>query len=234
MRREIHIGTVVDNNDPDMRGGLKVRVDELVDQLPLMDEHIPASFPFAGSSVGWFFVPDVGAQVEVEVESDPEGAVEDIRASWRSALYSVNDPVPSEFQTDYPNRAGIKFGNIVVTFDKSQDILALVSGNVRLGEEAASHPVMRGDTYNSEEATLFNSWTTYLGQVSTLASTNATNFTALAAECTAPPLTPLGAKFTALATAWTTFGTQVATLSSAISTFLGNQNTWLSTKVKTE
>lgn|GEM_PF-6291672 len=219
MIRDVHYGVVVDNNDPDRRGGLKVRVDDLVDQLPLLDEFIPPSFPFAGSSVGWFFVPAVGAQVEVEVESDPERSVEDIHARWRSTLYSVNDPPPAEFTSDYPNRAGIKFGPVIVTLDQTQDLLAMVSSNVRLGEEAASHPVMRGDTYNQQ-------LDAYLTAVNTLASTNVTEFTALAAASTGV-LAPLASSFTNLATAWATF-------QSAIATFKGAESSWLSTKVKTE
>lgn len=146
MRVEIHQGVVVDNRDPERRGGLKIRVDTLLQDLPFVDRYIPASFPYAGNQVGFFFVPDVGAQVEVEVETDPERFLEDVNARWRGVLYSANDPIPPEFASDYPNRAGIKFGELIVMLDKQQDIMALIAGNVRLGSEGASEAVVLGDS----------------------------------------------------------------------------------------
>ena len=237
MRREIHYGVVIDNVDPDKRGGLKVRVDTLLDQLPLLDEYIPPTFPFAGSEVGWFFVPEVGAQVEVEVETSDEQSVEDISASWRATLYSENDAPPAELTSDYPNRAGIKWGPVIWILDKTQDLIALVSSNVRLGEEAAPHPVMRGDTYNQQLDTYLTQEdventldTTYLNGLLTALNVWA-NLT--------PPSGPVtNAVLTAFANAvipgLTAYVSGLATFKAAIATFKGAAITWLSTKVKTE
>lgn len=219
--KEVHFGTVVDNVDPEARGGLKVRVDTLLDQLPLLESYIPPAFPFAGNGVGFFFVPEVGAQVEVEVEADPEKSVEDLNARWRGVLYSQNDPVPSEFTSDYPNRAGIKFGDLVVTFDRTQDVAAIVGDNVRLGEESASHPVMRGDTYNSAEDAYLSSEDGFLTALSGALST----WSGL------PPGPATNASLTAFAAALTA---SLASYQGAVGTFRGSQNSWLSTKVRTE
>lgn len=243
--REVHFGRVIDNQDPLQRGGLKVRVDTLVDNLPLTDEFIPPSFPFAGSQVGFFFVPAVGAQVEVEVESGLDRSVEDIDARWRAALYSNLDDVPAEFKSDYPNRSGIKFGPVVTTFDQTQDLLALVASNVRLGVEGATHPVLRGDTYNAEESTLLTAIKAYLDTIAARVSDGNSLLTKVAADMSAlssfsipstpfslPPLTATSA---AAATASATAENAAAvSASAAVTTFLGKALTWLSTRVKTE
>lgn len=243
--REIHFGRVVDNDDPLKRGGLKVRVDTLIDNLPLTETHIPPSFPFAGNAVGFFFVPAVGAEVEVEVEAGLDAGAENLDARWRATLYSNLDDVPSEFKSDYPNRGGIKFGPVVVTFDQTQDLLALVASNVRLGIEGATHPVLRGDTYNTEESTLLTAIKAYLDTIAARVSDGNSLLTKVAADMSAlsslsipstpfslPPLTATSA---AAATASATAENAAAVgASTAVTTFLGKALTWLSTRVKTE
>lgn len=222
--REVHFGRVLANDDPEGRGGLKVRVDTLVDGSALSDEYVPPSFPLAGKGEGFFFVPAVGALVEVEVVTDPETATEDLDARWRAVLYTDADAVPSEFADDPVNRGGIKFGDgKVLLFEKAKDVLALIGANVRLGEEDATHPVMRGDTYNDALSTYLNAFTTNL---TTPVSGVIAALTALETAATGP-LAPLKPGFTALKATWTTFAT-------AVTTFEGLKDSWLSTKVKTE
>lgn len=249
MRREVHFGTVVDNEDPDKRGGLKVRVDTLLDQLPLLEEYIPPTFPFAGNSVGWFFVPDVGAQVEVEVATDDEQSVEDIDARWRSALYSANDEPPAELTSDYPNRAGIKFGQIVFILDKTKDLMALVGTNVHLGEEGATHPVIRGDTYNTQEAQMLTLVMAYMQSIAGMVSGMGGYLNQVAADMGALNALPIGGttppfilpQMTALDTSAALGSgglggqaTAAAAAAAGIQAFINAATTWLSTKVKTE
>lgn len=220
--RSVHIGVVLDNRDPKKRGGLKVRVDTIAAGVPLGEDFIRPSFPLAGKGSGFFLVPKIGSLVEVEVEAEQDSGIGSLDPSWRCAIYSDVDKVPAEFLTDYPNRGGIKFGDVVLLLDSGQDLLALASSNVRLGEETASHPVMRGDTYNQKLAQ-------FLSDMTTLATTSTAQFNALGTASTTPPgpLAPLAAGFGALAAAWTTFGLAVASFQAASSL-------WLSTKVKTE
>lgn len=207
MKREVYFGKVLDNADPAKRGGLKLQVDEIERGRPFLGgEYVPPSFPFAGAGSGFFFVPPKNAVVEVELAADEGQAVEDLAARWRAVLYTDADAVPAEFLSDPTVRGGIKFGNAVLLIDSKTDVLALISPNVRLGTEAASHPVVRGDTYNSD-------LDAYLAAVDA----------ALAAWAAVPP----GGAEAALAA----YATAVK---SAISTFRGAASGWLSTRVKTE
>ena len=173
MIASVHFGVVVANSDPKRQGRLKIRVDDVEEGLPLGDEWIPPTFPFAGKDRGFFFVPNVGAQVEVELQSDDDAAVDDVAARWRGVLYSDVDPVPSEFTSSYGSRGGLKVGGEVLLFDEAQGVTAVVSSNVRLGEESASHPVVRGDTLNSALDAFLTSMAaaSSFGQINTAATT---------------------------------------------------------------
>lgn len=221
MLKEIHYGKVVENDDPLKQGRIKVQVNTIVDATVLIDDFIPATFPYAGNDRGFFFVPEIGAQVEVEIEHDPEKVVEEINARWRGVLYSDIDSIPDEFKSDPTKRAGIKYGDNVLLFDQSSDLISLISSNVRLGEENASHPLIRGDTYNTEEAAL-------LTDISTTLTTLNVAWTALAAL---PPPPVLGSVLAPIATPVVP---AITNLIAKISLFLTKQSTWLSTKVKTE
>lgn len=233
MIKEVHFGQVLDNQDPDKRGGLKVQVNTLVDGAALVEEFIPPSFPFAGKKVGFFFVPAVGAQVEVEVESDPEKATEGIFARWRATLYSEEDDIPEEFAKSYPQRGGIKFGDEVFLMDAAQGLTALISAKVRLGEEEASHPLMRGDTFNQQLDTYLTAEKTYLTAVNTLATASIAAWTALEAAATGL-LAPLATPFMQHRQAWQTFAPQIVTYQSAVNALSSAASSWLSTKCRTE
>lgn len=212
--REIHLGRVIANDDPDKRGGIKVRVDTLLDAVSAFgDRYVPPSFPFAGSDEGFFLVPQVGAQVEVEVEADPDNFLEDPSPRYRAVLYSRVDQIPSEFKSDYPNRGGIKIGDVVLTFDRTQDLLALVASNVRLGTESATHPLIRGDSFNDSLNTLITGAPN--GLIAALSALEA-----VAAVQPPGPGAPLQPGLAALKAAWTTFSQAL--------------DTWLSTRVRTE
>jgi Type VI secretion system/phage-baseplate injector OB domain len=235
--RSVHVGKVLDNDDPAKRGGLKVQVDDLEDGTALRGgEFVPPSFPFAGSNVGFFFLPAKGALVEVEVESDEEKATEELSPRWRAVLYTDADKIPSEFLSDQTNRGGIKVGSEVLLFDQKKTLLALISSNVRLGEEDASHPVMRGDTYNAELSTYLTAEDAY----QTLSIADVAAWKALLTTWAGLPAGAalLGSDANAWATAMQTTNTALAAGGSvwkaAILAFKAKVATWLSTKVKTE
>lgn len=238
MIRAVHVGKVLDNDDPGKAGGLKVQVDDLEEGSALLGgKYIPPAFPFAGDDVGFFFLPEKGALVEVEVESDPEKAAEELDPSWRAVLYTNSDKIPSEFLSDQTKRGGIKYGDGLLLFDSKKDLVALISSNVRLGEETASHPVIRGDTFNTElsnylttegiyqaaENAHLAAWTTLIG-------------TTWAGYADGLPITGAHVKAwgTVLSTTLAAQSTLGGIWSSAITAFKAKLLTWLSTKVKTE
>lgn len=237
MIRDVHTGKVLSNVDPAKAGGLKVQVDTLEEGTALHNgAFIPPSFPFAGNDVGFFFIPPKGALVEVEVESDDEKATEEMAPRWRAVLYTNTDKIPTEFASDYPNRAGIKFGGDLLLFDQTKDLLALISSKVRLGEENASHPVLRGDTFNTELSTYLTAedvWTTL--HVADLAAWKAL----LAAWALIPAgQAILGSDVNGWASALQVTNTALTAggvpWKAAILAFKAKLISWLSTKVKTE
>jgi uncharacterized protein involved in type VI secretion and phage assembly len=86
-------GVVNDNDDPDKRGRVKVKVPALLgDQTT--DWALP-SFPCGGlADTGWFAVPQVGAQVWVEFEGG------DINYPiWTGTFWQQASDVPAEIQS---------------------------------------------------------------------------------------------------------------------------------------
>jgi len=85
-------GSVVDNQDPDKRGRLKLSVPALLgDQTT--DWALPC-FPCGGlADTGWFAVPQVGAQVWVEFEG---GQID--FPIWTGTFWQQSSDVPAEVQ----------------------------------------------------------------------------------------------------------------------------------------
>ena len=95
-------GKVVDNNDPDKKMRLKIRVYGLYgDEIP--DEDLPwarQDDTFLGSTIGSFVVPPVGAIVKVYFDYD----------DVYSPIYTTKIPtdnVPSDIKEDYPNNMAL-------------------------------------------------------------------------------------------------------------------------------
>ncbi|HEX5687848.1 MAG TPA: phage baseplate assembly protein V [Ideonella sp.] len=109
-------GAVVDNQDPDKRGRVKVSVPALLgDQTS--DWALPC-FPCGGlQATGWFWVPQVGAQVWVEFEGgDVNYPV------WTGTFWQQASDVPSEV-LDPPTTTLMKTpkGHAFVLEDKDDD-----------------------------------------------------------------------------------------------------------------
>ncbi len=114
-------GEVVDNNDPDQAGRIKVRVfgifkDELsVASLPWA---VPAWATFVGSGVGYghFAVPEIGTHVFIFFES----------GDVYQPVYFAEAPdkvhgLPSERTTNYPDRKIWKTANGIVIYVDDKD-----------------------------------------------------------------------------------------------------------------
>jgi len=120
MNREKHYATVLNNLDNEseeigdglMRGRLQVQCDTLLiaDDTGADTEFalwVEPSFPFTGveGKSGWFFVPPIGAQVEIEIDRDEIGAVQSVK--WIAGIYTDLNDIPEQFKTNYPERRGM-------------------------------------------------------------------------------------------------------------------------------
>jgi len=121
---------VTNNQDPNQRGRIKVVCVGLLgdedSELPTWVEPVHVW--------GWFFVPDVGEQVEIEVTVSSEGdesfqqmSIDNLQPKWRGATYKTDDevegdnearPVPDDFKQNYGKRRGFSTpGGHVLMFD---------------------------------------------------------------------------------------------------------------------
>lgn len=135
MAIEIHKAIVSRVNDPQKQGRIRVKCQSLAAagvELPIWVKPI---FAFSshgladGEGSGWFAVPEPGSEVEIEVnvgDSGDETAGETFISHpdihYRAAMYSSAQPLPAEFQTNYPHRRGLRTpsGHVLV-FDDEPD-----------------------------------------------------------------------------------------------------------------
>lgn len=110
-------GLVVDRDDPEQLGRLKIRVPSLLGDA-VTGWAWPAS-PYAGANVGIFFIPQVGDLVWVEfAEGDLEHPL------WTGCAWAKpggTTEVPQEAQENYPDQAVIKTksGHVIILSDAS-------------------------------------------------------------------------------------------------------------------
>jgi len=251
VKRAVFLAKVLSNEDSDKLGAVKVQVNDLVDGGALDDENLtPGRYPFAGGGEGFYYAPQVGTLLELEVLEDEEEAVENLDPRWVGMLYTSEDVIPSEFQSDPTKRGGVKFGDEVFLQDKKKALTALISGKVRLGEEEASHPLVRGDTYNQELEIYLTGEGAYLIAENALAGNEATFWGAMkTALQTWQALTPgipattdmLIAFATAvkpsvdnLAAGGSAWSSAITAFQGVVTAFKGKLSSWLSTKCKTE
>jgi hypothetical protein len=76
---------------PSSRGELIVRCGQLFGDE--VSDPIAPGFQYAGGGFGMFFVPPIGATVDLELDQDLDNP--DFR--WRTCLYNFNNPLPEEF-----------------------------------------------------------------------------------------------------------------------------------------
>lgn len=168
--REVYTGTVTDNNDPEKRGRVCVECPQVVAGDVL--EWVEPKFFFVDSdkNAGAFFVPNVGAQIEVEIESGSESQVSGLEPRWCCALYPLGK-VPEVFQENYPNRRGwVTAKGHIFYFDDTDDQLIfqythpsgteiyvdndgkvrIVSDDINLGDETATEHAVLGDALKAD------------------------------------------------------------------------------------
>jgi uncharacterized protein involved in type VI secretion and phage assembly len=116
---EVHIGEVASIKDPEKRGRVMVKFDNIMDGETFPD-WVEPTFPFAGGGCGFFAVPTPGTAVECEVHKGDGGddSVDTPQIRWRGALYNSVDQIPEEFRGHYPNAIGFKSpGGSLLMFD---------------------------------------------------------------------------------------------------------------------
>lgn len=108
LQTEKHFGIVTRNVDDRIgaqgRGLVFFKSDTLSGDAEFGEPAEP-SFPLAGQNQeGFFWVPQVGDQIEIEVNRADEHMV----PRYTRMLYSSEDDIAEEFKVNYPNRMGWK------------------------------------------------------------------------------------------------------------------------------
>lgn len=166
---EHHRAIVSRNSDPKKLGRIRVICNALASdgvELPFWVE--PVFHGTNAGSFGWFDVPEVGSEVDIEVETE---AASDERPGetfltapairYMAAPYSTSNPPPAEFKTNYPKRRGVKTpgGHLFMFDDKAGTVtISAQDGKISLtldggpgvaliGTDAASatSPAVLGD-----------------------------------------------------------------------------------------
>lgn len=162
---------VVDNQDPERRGRLRVVCDAILghdatDLAIALEDWIEPAFPWAGKGYGWFFVPANDAEVEIIFDEESrgdaypaEGFIINPSYKWVACAYRSILDVPTEFTSDpakYGQRMGIvtKSGQMIL-FDDFLKETVLKFGALRLGSDDAANPFVLGDLLRSILDTLF-------------------------------------------------------------------------------
>ena len=194
--RDKFAAKVTSIDDPEQRGRLKVECRALVEDGVELPDWVEPAFPYVGSGdAGFFFLPDVGEFVELEVltgdaDEDFSGvafqANPDLR--WISCLYTDGDAVPAEFREKYGKRMGIKTpsGSFLMFDEDTKDLVLKAGGKVLVGSPDSDEPLVLGNKFKDFagrliDAILAITVTTSTGP-STLPLLNAATFAALKAE----------------------------------------------------
>lgn len=143
-------GLVVDREDPEQLGRLKVRVPSLLGDA-VTGWAWPVS-PYAGANVGFFFIPQVGDLVWVEfAEGDLEHPL------WTGCGWAKpggTSEVPDEARENYPHQAVIrtKSGHVIILSDAPGS--ELITIRAKSGCEVTLDPNANKVTVQADEIVL--------------------------------------------------------------------------------
>ena len=120
---EPKFGTVVDNNDPDQLGKIKVVIPGIfegtTENLPWIRRKNDTAF--CGDDAELFDVPAVGSVVEVKWNYDEN-------TPMYSGAPNSKKHTSEIFTNNYPYEGGIRFGKCYIKFDKASNIITISNG----------------------------------------------------------------------------------------------------------
>ncbi len=160
-------GRVTDNNDPTRRGRLKIQVPAVLGDI---QKWAMPCVPYAGTGVGAYLLPEPGAGVWAEFEGgDPSFPI------WTGGYWTDGElPANTDGDTASPSlriirsETGLiislddqkevvtisdKTGDNIITIEvaqgkikvKGSTSVVIEASGVQLGDEGASHPLVKGD-----------------------------------------------------------------------------------------
>ena len=120
-------GTVVDNNDPDKLGKIKVTIPGIFEGDP---ETLPwirrkQDTTFCGINCQLFDVPEINSIVEVRWPYDDNNPVYCGAPDNQKQTSTI-------FNENYPNMGGIVFGKMYICFDKTNNNINITNGAVKI------------------------------------------------------------------------------------------------------
>jgi uncharacterized protein involved in type VI secretion and phage assembly len=150
MAKEIYKAIVSRVNDDKKLGRIKVNCDGLAAHGKELPYWIEPIYPIAANGWGWFYVPEVGDEVEIEItihdhtdETHGESIVSNPDIRYRAGAYSPGQKVPDELKKNYGQRIGLKTraGHLLIFDDKegSEEItITAGAGNVNINAGAGA------------------------------------------------------------------------------------------------
>lgn len=126
------VATVVDNNDPNRRGRIRARIQELFEGIP--DDHLPwarvtLQHPGGGSAQhGTFHVPEIGSKVLMAFqEGNP------LNPEYLGYMIDDTTKLP-EADVNYPHRHVVLYpsGSLIIIDKQSEDVYIRNSGDMQL------------------------------------------------------------------------------------------------------
>jgi hypothetical protein len=191
----IHLGTVVDNNDPEKIGRIKCTVFGLyedVTNLPWITA-MQSNFLGGSNNSGFLSIPEIGSYVVVSFPT------RDIYSPFYSGNILTKATKNTSFDSDYPNVYGFKdskgnlfklnktTGEVNFTHNAGTDIVIHPDGHIEIGTNSSEYIVMSKkliDWVKNEINAVFNDHTHPPPAVVALAVT--TSSTATPADVPAP------------------------------------------------
>lgn len=133
-------GTVVDNNDPDMLGKVKVIIPGIMEGEP---EQLPwirrkQDTAFCGVNCELFDVPEIGSVVEVKWNYDKQ-------TPMYSGAPMSKKHTSGIFTHNYPHEGGIKFGKMYIKFDKGTNLMTISNGEAFIVCDPMGHISLVGN-----------------------------------------------------------------------------------------
>ena len=138
-----YLGKVIDLKDPEGRGRIKVQVPQV---LITADAWADPCVPFAGTDVGFFFLPKVGTMVWVEFQ-----AGEATHPIWSGCLWAKNEIPAADRPGDTPDIKFIRTEKFQIRIDDAEGTLTIA-----VRGDNGSNIVIDANQITAESSTITN------------------------------------------------------------------------------